>query len=297
MKIVGDDKAAKADRLKYVQILGEIHPKPAVAVLLGVLKASKDAELQTSALGALQAFDEARLGDDLVGMLDSLAPEVRPTALNVLVTRKAWARSLLAAVDAGRVAPKSIPSDVVQRILFQRDEQIAAMVKKHFGEIKGATTAEMLAQVEKLKQVLAIGTGSPYNGRKLYLNNCGKCHLLFNEGGRIGPDLTTYKRDDVHTMLVNVVNPSAQIREGFENFVVLTNDGRALTGFIADQDARVVVLRGADGQTTVVPRSDIEEMSASPKSLMPEGALKDFTEQQVRDLFAYLRSTQPLATR
>ena len=297
LKIVGDDKAAKPDRLKYIQILGEIHPKPAVAVLLGVLKVSKDAELQTAALGALQAFDEARLGEDLVGMLDSLAPEVRPTALNVLVTRKAWARSLLAAVDAGKVAPKSIPSDVVQRILFQRDEQIAALVKKHFGEIKGATTAEMLAQVEKLKQVLAIGTGSPYNGRKLYLNNCGKCHLLFNEGGRIGPDLTTYKRDDVHTMLVNVVNPSAQIREGFENYVVLTNDGRALTGFIADQDARVVVLRGADGQTTVVPRSDIEEMSASPKSLMPEGALKDFTEQQVRDLFAYLRSTQPLATR
>jgi putative heme-binding domain-containing protein len=98
-------------------------------------------------------------------------------------------------------------------------------------------------------------------------------------------------------MLVNVVNPSAQIREGFENYVVLTTDGRALTGFIADQDARVVVLRGADGQTTVIPRTDIEEMSASPKSLMPEGVLKDFSEQQIRDLFAYLRSTQPLATR
>ena len=27
---------------------------------------------------------------------------------------------------------------------------------------------------------------------------------------------------------------------------------------------------------------------------MPEGLLKDLSEQQVRDLFAYLRSTQPL---
>jgi putative heme-binding domain-containing protein len=155
----------------------------------------------------------------------------------------------------------------------------------------------MLAQVESLKGVLAVGTGNPYNGRKMYLASCGKCHVLFGEGGRIGPDLTSYKRDDVHTMLVNVVNPSAQIREGFENYVVVTNDGRTLTGLMADQDARIVVIRGSEGQSVVVPRNNIEEISASAKSLMPEGVLKDFSEQQVRDLFAYLRSTQPLAIR
>ena len=96
-------------------------------------------------------------------------------------------------------------------------------------------------------------------------------------------------------MLVNVVNPSAQIREGYENYVVVTADGRTLTGFIADQDARVVVIRGVDGQSTVVQRSDIDEMMAVPRSIMPEGILKDYTDQQVRDLFAYLRATQPLA--
>jgi cytochrome c1 len=35
-------------------------------------------------------------------------------------------------------------------------------------------------------------------------------------------------------------------------------------------------------------------LKAVPVSLMPEGLLKDLSEQQVRDLFAYLRSTQPL---
>ena len=30
-------------------------------------------------------------------------------------------------------------------------------------------------------------------------------------------------------------------------------------------------------------------------SLMPENVLKDMTEQQIRDLFSYLRSSQPLA--
>jgi hypothetical protein len=36
-------------------------------------------------------------------------------------------------------------------------------------------------------------------------------------------------------------------------------------------------------------------MGAQKKSLMPEGLLKELKEQQVRDLFAYLRSTQPLS--
>jgi hypothetical protein len=38
-------------------------------------------------------------------------------------------------------------------------------------------------------------------------------------------------------------------------------------------------------------------MRASPQSLMPEGQLKELSEQQIRDLFAYLRSTQPLNDR
>ena len=102
-------------------------------------------------------------------------------------------------------------------------------------------------------------------------------------------------RDDLDSMLLNVVNPSAQIREGFENFVVQTDDGRQLNGFLIDQDSQVVVLRGADGQTTVVPRADIEELRPAGVSLMPEQVLKPLSDDQVRDLFAYLRSTQPLA--
>jgi putative heme-binding domain-containing protein len=75
---------------------------------------------------------------------------------------------------------------------------------------------------------------------------------------------------------------------------VRTLDGRTLTGFIADQDSNVVVIRGADGQSLSIGRDDIEDMRANKQSLMPEGQLKDLTDQQIRDLFAYLRSSQPL---
>jgi putative membrane-bound dehydrogenase-like protein len=297
LKLLADEKGMHADRLKVAQILADIHPVSAANVLLNVSKATADGDLQSAALAALQSYESPEIATTVVGLVPKLADDQRAVALNLLASRKKWAHELLTAIEQGAIAARSVPIEIVQRILFQRDEQNAALVEKLFGPVQGASTAEMLAQVESLKGVLAVGTGNPYNGRKLYINSCGKCHVLFGEGGRIGPDLTTYKRDDVHTILVNVVNPSAQIREGFENYVLTTQDGRTLTGFIADQDTRIVVIRGSDGQSVVVPRNNIEELTASAKSLMPEGILKEFSEQQIRDLFAYVRSTQPLAVR
>ena len=90
------------------------------------------------------------------------------------------------------------------------------------------------------------------------------------------------------------MNPSAEIREGFESFIVVTDDGRSATGFLFDRDNRVVVLRGADGQNITIPRDKIDIMRRQKKSLMPEGLLKDLSSQQIRDLFAYVRSSQPL---
>jgi putative heme-binding domain-containing protein len=233
----------------------------------------------------------------LVGLLSSLPTDARQTALNVLASRRPWARELVASVVAGRVAKESIPTSVLQRLLLLRDAELSQQVEQHFGPIQGASTAQMLAEVDRVKQLLTVGTGSPYNGRKLFLANCGKCHVLFDEGGRLGPELTSYQRTDLGNLLVNVINPSSQIREGFENYVALTKDGRAINGFIADQDARVVVLRGTDGQTTSLTREEIDELAASPQSLMPENLLKDYSDQQIRDLFSYLRATQPLAVR
>ena len=116
----------------------------------------------------------------------------------------------------------------------------------------------------------------------------------YTEGGKIGPNLTGFKRDDIRGILMNVINPSAEIRKGFENYTVFTLNGRIVTGFIADQDNQVVVLRGVDGQNVVVPRDDIDEMVANPKSVMPDGLLDKFSDDQIKHLFAFLRITQPL---
>jgi putative heme-binding domain-containing protein len=216
-------------------------------------------------------------------------------AQTLLASRKTWALALVAAVEAGRIDRNSLPLDVVRKLTVHREPGLAERVAKLWGNVDGATTADMRDQIARLQKTLKAGTGTPYAGKKLFSATCAKCHRLFTEGGQIGPDLTSFKRDDVTNMLTNIVNPSAEVREGFETYVAVTGDGRVVSGFLADRDNRMIVLRGIDGQNVSLEQDDLEQLERQKRSLMPEGLLQKMTDQQIRDLFAYLRSTQPLA--
>jgi putative heme-binding domain-containing protein len=79
--------------------------------------------------------------------------------------------------------------------------------------------------------------------------------------------------------------------------LVMTNDGRALTGTLAEQEPQTVTLNMLEGGSISIARQDIEEMTIPKQSIMPEGLLRAYSDQQLRDLFAYIRMTQPLIDR
>jgi putative heme-binding domain-containing protein len=294
LAVLADDKADVNERLQYVQVFGEVTQPRCVPVLLGLVERSRDDGLRMAALTALQQYDDPKIAAAVIGLYGKLPDEARDVARTLLTSRKAWALALLEAVEAGKIDKAAVPAETVRKLTAHRDERIARLVARHWGRVEGATTAQMQKEIARLEGVLRGGTGSPYPGKKLFNQTCARCHTLFAQGGQIGPDLTTYKRDDLANMLLHIVNPSAEIREGYETYQVETKDGRLVVGSLVDKDSQVVVLRGADGQTVTIRLGQIEEMAPSKRSLMPEGLLQSLTDRQVRDLFAYLRSTQPL---
>jgi len=296
LSTITDEKADRQLRRELIEVFAEVQRPSAVEALLSVANSSSHEELRSQALAAMQTYAGPKIGTAALKLFadESTPGTVAEAALALLVSRPQWAVQLLEAVEDGKVPASNIDTPALRKILLHEHSDNTRLVKKHWGEISGATTSAMRAQVEQLAGVIREGSGDPYAGKKIYLESCAKCHRLFEEGADIGPNLTSYQRDNLEAMLLNIVNPSAEIREGFETYHVFTDDGRVLSGFLADQDKQVIALRTAEGQRHTVPRDAIEEMRPAPQSIMPQKLLDDLNEQQIRDLFAYLRSRQPL---
>lgn len=292
--MIADEKASASKRAEYVNLFGEVKQPKVVPVLLDTLRKTTDDGLKAQILTSLQSYGDPQIASAVLAQYSNFNEDVRSAAQSLLVSRKPWSAAFVHAVEAGQIAANSIPADTVRRMTVHKDDTLAQSIQKLWGQIDGATTAEMQSQIDHYADVL-VGNGDPYPGKKLYMQMCGKCHTLHAVGGRIGPDLTTYKRDNIRQMLVHIVNPSAEIREGFETQIAVLKDGRVVTGFVVERDSQTVTLRSPEGQTISLELSDLEALEKSRKSLMPEGQLKDLSDEQLRNLFAYLRSSQPLA--
>jgi hypothetical protein len=53
-------------------------------------------------------------------------------------------------------------------------------------------------------------------------------------------------------------------------------------------------MRWLDGENVVLEQEEIEELAPVGRSLMPDGLLDDLSDQQIRDLFQFLRRSQPV---
>ena len=225
--------------------------------------------------------------------LPKLPLDVRPAALALLTSRGAWSLVLLAALQSKQLDPSLIPPDIADRLRLSRDSRVSALATKLLPRADARSTASMQGRITEIEAILKRAPGDPYAGETLFAQRCAGCHKLFFKGGNIGPDLTAYQRDNLGTLLLSILNPNAEIREGYAYVEIETTDGRSLGGFLTDRDGQVAVLRGLDGQDITLRAADIRSLEPTGRSLMPEGLLDDLKEDQLRNLLAYLRSSQP----
>ena len=95
-------------------------------------------------------------------------------------------------------------------------------------------------------------------------------------------------------LLTSIVDPSAYIRPEFVAYVVNLKDGRTLTGLVPESSPKTITLLNDKNERTVIAREKIDDMAATPVSLMPEKILDPLSEQEIRDLFAYLQGDGPV---
>ena len=97
------------------------------------------------------------------------------------------------------------------------------------------------------------------------------------------------KRDREY-LLRSLVDPGADIAEGYGITTVTLNNGDSLTAQLGKETDAGIELILTDGETMEIPHSDIASRTA-PMSSMPPMALI-LNKRELRDLVAYLASLQ-----
>ncbi len=287
VELLADPKTPAAARKSLLELLSERRIDAAVPIITAQLKSAKADDARLDLLNALSRFNTPENGQTILDLFPKFSAKVRAAAITALSSRADWARSLLDLVDRGDVKKEQVSVSNLLAMQKLGDPPTDKLIKKHWGNLR-ASTEEKEELIKNLRLAVTRPGGDAAKGRDLFKVSCAVCHMLKGEGGKIGPDLTGYERDNLDFMLPAIVDPNLGIREEFTLFNLTTKDGQVLAGFIGEDTPQFVTMLDALGNKTKIARQDIQALVASPMSLMPEGLLNAFTPEQTRDLFAWL---------
>ena len=291
---ISDGTTPAAERRSMLACLSELHPPGIVDKLLSLLNRRESSDWQQAVLAALQSYGDPIIVDWLLAQYRSLSVGMQGRVQIYLASRGPSARRLLEQVEAGAISTKQLSMEVVGQCARHDDPEIKRLILKHWGHIGPQNSGAVRARIASIKHMMTTGKGDAKKGHTHFTKLCATCHTLFAEGNKVGPELTGADRKDVDFLATSIVDPSAVVRNEFVAQVAVLKDGRLLTGLIAEAAPSTITLLDAKNERVVVPRQNLESLTPSRQSLMPEKLLDELDEQQIRDLFAYLQSSGPL---
>lgn len=249
-----------------------------------------ESELRLDAIRGYAAIENDRAPDILLARYIKWPSEYRKAIIETLATRRKYAESLLAAIIAKKIPRADIPSHVARSLSVILGDSFV----KVYGDVR-QLSVDRTKQINHYKNLLSspdFDNADPASGRLVFKKTCAACHVLYETGGKIGPDLTGSNRANLDYILLNSIDPSYDVPLGYKMVIIQTVDGRVLNGVIAEENAQRIVLKTVQQPTVVILKSDIEARKISSKSMMPDGQLDKLKPQEVMDLIKYLQTTE-----
>jgi putative membrane-bound dehydrogenase-like protein len=281
-----EDRATRSRRVEAIELLGQSRSNEAADLqLLGrLLRPQEGPETHSAALLALVqrgAKDTPRI---LLADWQRYTPQQRANILNVLLVREDWTDQLLAAMEAGQLEASQLDAARRQTLLVHKSPALRQRAEKLFS----AGSADRREVLETHQDVLKL-TPDVVRGRKVFAKSCAPCHKIGDVGHDVGPNLAALSDRSPPVMLTAILDPNRAVEDKFRVYQVLLLDGRILSGMLAVETSTSLTIAGPEGKQTTILRSEIEELRATGKSLMPDGLERDLTKQDLADLLGLLQ--------
>jgi putative membrane-bound dehydrogenase-like protein len=285
---VADEGRPEADRIAAARRLARLDPDR--TSLQATLSAISPKAAPTLSAGLLDAVGQSTTPDVaavLIERWEQLTPALRKQSLEILLRRPEWTGTLVEALEHDTLAPTDLAIDQAQRLIGHPDKTLAERARTVIdrgGRLPSADRQQVLASLLPL----CDQTGNAAQGRVVFEKNCAKCHKHGELGEQIGPNLTGFAVHPKEKILTEILDPNRSVEGNYRQYTVATSDGQVVSGLLASETKTAVELVDGEAKRHVVLRENIEEMIASPKSLMPEGFEKQITSAELTDLLEFL---------
>ncbi len=277
-----DSTLAESERLFALQVASLNGFESLQPALRELLAPQESGVIRDAVVATVGQFAEPDASMFLIESLPSLTASARRRAVSSLIARSSSARQLLDALEQESFGVELLSAQHRQSLRRHRDSSVARRAMSVLGD---AVSRDQV--IDQYSQVLNA-SGNVQEGKSAFRKSCAACHQLEGYGANVGPDLQPLLNRGAQFMLTNILDPNREIDPRYEAYNIVSVDGQTYTGIVSNDVAGSTTLLQADGKTITLDKRDIDSMSATGRSLMPEGLEKDLQEQGLADLIAYL---------
>ena len=198
---------------------------------------------------------------------------------------------------------EEIKKDALKNLSPERKKALAPILSAKpakSGPVFAAKPREFVKNwtMADLKPLLASGLegGRNFkNGRDSFgQTTCFACHRFGQEGGAIGPDLTSAAgKFSPHDFLEQIIEPNKEISDQYGSMTFKMKDDSIIVGRIANlkgDDYRIITNLFAPGEMTIIDSKKVKSVEPSKISMMPPGLLNTLSDEDILDLTAYVLS-------
>lgn len=249
-----------------------------------------DDKVKREAVTGFASISEPRVIEQFSKRWSKLPGALRSIARDGMTSNKTQAEAFAQALIDGKFGQVDGASlEKVTAVLGKEHPSVVSLQKSVGTEL---SPQQLKEREEKFKRfdALAKKPGDKQRGQALAEATCFICHQVNGKGLAIGPDLSGAGAMGVESLLRNILTPNEQLESGYYRHDVRLANESVVSGFLAGETDDSLKIRRIGADELVIPKKDIVAHDISKRSLMPEGLIDGFTEQQVSDLFTYLNS-------
>jgi putative heme-binding domain-containing protein len=286
-----DPGMSRGDSSEFAKAFVTLKPSPcgpAIAAALTI--AGVNSELRADLLDLLTSEAEYSIAEIIGRAMQVATASEQQRIAELLSSDRDGLAVFLTIIEAGHASPRLLAnsSTVAKAMSLASQEQSRRI--QHITDNLPNEDAALLVAMTQRKHAYLTSSGDPTAGIEIFRTQCANCHKVAGKGAEVGPNLDGIGNRGLDRLLEDVMIPSRNIDAAFRASLVLTEDGRIVSGVIKRTDGTQLIIVDQKGSEIAIPLDSIEEQKTTSNSPMPANFHETLDNAKMNDLLAYLLS-------